>query len=493
MFVMRNFIPFAILATMAQCVAAQGQMTTQKILQSSVAKVDQRYKDVDDAVVMFNRGNAQVAMSLLAKAAKEHPEIPPAEVMYAHLCFGSNKTEAGRAVLEIAVVRQEADPEPWIMLADLAMRAGRLAESDLLFQKGLEKTGYMTGSTRRQKSLQVNAHAGLARIDERRGLWEKAEAHLTRWMELEPDNTVAMQRLASACFSQKKFDQAKATLEKIREKNENQPLPEVVLGILHQKTGQQEESEKMMQEALKKGADDPVTRMAVAEWALTAGKIDMAKENAAEVLKLNADAVRADILNGRIKRFEGDDTGAESIFRKIYDKSPAAFVASNELALSLLAQDNVEKHKQALQYAQVNTGRYKDLRTGRGREAAATLAYGLHRVGQDAAAERVIQKVITSGEVAPQIGYFAAMIYKSRGRLDIAQQLLRKSLDSYIAFPEQESAQKLLDALNTESKNAAEPETKQSAKEAKDAGDSKTAKKTPAKKDSAPKPEATKK
>lgn len=432
--------------------ASLAQMGARQLLQGAVEKVDEKYKDVEDAVMLFGRNNPSAALSLLAKAHKEHPEIPPAEVMYAQLCFAANKVDAGRAVLEIAVVKQEKDPEPWLMLADLAGRGGQLAASQVLFEKALEKTAYAGSNPIRQKSLQVKAHSGLARIDERRGQWDKAEIHLKRWMELDPANKGAMQRLAAAYFSQSKFDDAKSILEKMRAADKNQPLPEVVMGTLHQRMGQAEESEKMMQEALKKGADDAVTRMAIAEWALTAGKVSMAKENAAAVLKLNADATRAEILTGKVKRYEGDDAGAEAIFRKAYNAAPASFVASNELVLALLAQDDEAKHKQALQYAQVNATRYKDIRTALGREAAASFAYGLHKIGQDASAEKVIQQVITGGEVSPQIGYFAAMIYKNRGRLDVAQELLQKSLSSYMSFPEQESAKKLLEALGKEPK-----------------------------------------
>jgi tetratricopeptide (TPR) repeat protein len=433
---------------------ANAQLSARALLQNSVDTIDDRFQDVADAIVLFrDEKNPTAALSLLRKAAREHSEIPPAEVMYAHLCFGASQVDAGRAVLEIAAVNAEDDPEPWIMLADLAMRASRLAEADVLFEKGLEKTAYLTENVRRQQYLSVNAHAGLARLDERRGQWTKAEVHLRRWLELQPDNPDALRRLAAACFSQKKYDESIGMLQKIREKDANQPLPEVVMGILHQKNGQREQASEMMQAALTKASDDPATRMAVAEWALTVGRIRMAKENAAAVLEMNADAVRAEILLGRAQRFEGDNEGAESIFRTVCEKVPASFIASNELALTLLAINDPEKHRQAVQYAQVNAGRYKDIRTAVGQQAAATLAYGLHQIDQTAAADRIIQQVITSGEVSPQTGYFAAVIFKKRGHNDVARQLLQKSLSSYIAFPEQQSAKQLLEELQTDAES----------------------------------------
>ena len=59
--------------------------------------------------------------------------------------------------------------------------------------------------------------------------------------------------------------------------------------------------------------------------------------------------------------------------------------------------------------------------------------------------------MITSGEVSPQIGYFAAVIFRNRGRRDLARQLLQNSLSSYIAFPEQEAAKQLLKEIQAES------------------------------------------
>ena len=423
---------------------AVAQTAVQRLLQNYVDPVDDRYSDVADAVVLFQRNNRSAALQLLQKAAGEHPKLPPAEVLFAHLCFGSGQAAAGHAALESATVRHPQDPEPWIMLADLAMNNGRLAEADVLFRHGLDRTDGLKQNRRRGKWLQTNAVAGLARVSENRGLLSESESWYRRWQELQPENIAVLRALAGVCFRQKKIDDTKELLIQAQKIDSAQLPPDVVLGLFWQKTGNSEEAEKSMRSALKAAPDDSTTRLAVAEWAVTCGRTDLAEQNADHVLKKDPKSGRARMIRGHVLRFQGRHADAEKIFEQLLKEAPAGFSAGNQLALALLAQDGKERHRRALQYARVNADRYKDLKTAAGRTAAATLARGLYLTGQNDAAAALIQKAVSTGEVHPQTGYFAAQIFHSVGQTDAARAVLEKSLASYIAFPEQKEAAELL-------------------------------------------------
>jgi len=151
------------------------------------------YKDVADAIVLFRRGNASGSLALLAKARNEHPELAPSEVMFAHLCFAFDSIDEGRAVLESSVVNQPEDPEAYIMIADLAMRQGRMAESEAMFRKGLDLTDIYDANEVRKRSMRINAHAGIARVFESRRQWDQAEGHLRDWIDLDRKKECGME------------------------------------------------------------------------------------------------------------------------------------------------------------------------------------------------------------------------------------------------------------------------------------------------------------
>ena len=107
----------------------------------------------------------------------------------------------------------------------------------------------------------------------------------------------------------------------------------------------------------------------------------------------------------------------------------------------------MRKHRKALQQAQVLIERNSNLQTPRGRTAAATYAWALHQLGQNAEAQQVIKRVITSGNVSSQASFFAASILHEAGEDEIAKQLLAASLENLIAFPEEKIAEELLKEL----------------------------------------------
>ena len=55
--------------------SATAQISVTQLLRNSVDKVDERYKDVADAIVMFQRNNARVAMALLAGGGMRNGQV----------------------------------------------------------------------------------------------------------------------------------------------------------------------------------------------------------------------------------------------------------------------------------------------------------------------------------------------------------------------------------------------------------------------------------
>ena len=102
--------------------------------------------------------------------------------------------------------------------------------------------------------------------------------------------------------------------------------------------------------ALRNAPKDLATRQAFATWALEKGKLDIAKEQAEAILKLEESDVRryggsnvGHMLHGLVALWEKRWLDAEKDFTPILLQSPNDFGARNNLALALVEQSDSVK------------------------------------------------------------------------------------------------------------------------------------------------------
>ena len=102
-------------------------------------------------------------------------------------------------------------------------------------------------------------------------------------------------------------------------------------------------------------------RRFVAIWALEKGQIAFAKDQAEAALRIEASDSKkyggshlGHVLRGLVGLWEKNWTDAESCFQTILSESPNDFVARNNIALALVEQDDSEKKRRALDYAEAN-------------------------------------------------------------------------------------------------------------------------------------------
>jgi Tfp pilus assembly protein PilF len=430
---------------------ANAQITSESLIGSAVEKLDDRYRDVDDAIVLFQRGNGSGALTLLRTARSNHPELPPAEIMFAQLCFVTGNAQPGHRALEGAVVSSRQDPEAWNMLADLQLREGHLAEAEVLFQKALTVATEFNGNPRRKQQQLINANAGVALTFERRGEWQAAEPYLRAWLQLEPKNSETMQRLAAVLVNTKRFDEAYRILSAQRELDPEQLPPEITLALVYQRLGMQEESYKSIQKAIDLAGREFAAWIAIARWGLQANDLKLARDCAAKALEITPSSIQPELILGMADLLEGQYAAGEQHFRKVNESTPSDFDANNGLALALLAQPDQQKHKQALGYAELNAKTSNDLRTARGRQAASVLAWALFKAGKTQEAGKLIEAALVSGQVSAETGYFAAAILSDLNKKDLARNVLAKALSEPRPFVGRADAEELLKSLDKES------------------------------------------
>ncbi len=424
------------------------QLTTQQLIGSHVEKLGEEFKEVDDAVAAFQQGKFDAARNFLHAARKKHAELQPAEVMQARLFFSIGQIASAQDALERAVADGRSDPDPFLLLADLAFRQRQFTFAELTYDHAESLLAKFQGNKLREKEMQIRLHAGQSQVAALRGLDDKAIEHLQAWIKLEDKNSIPHSRLAKIYFQKKKYSEARQSLTTLAGLDENLQRVEVLMAKMYDEVGKRDWAKKNMELAIQKGPREPRTRIAVGEWALSVGELKMAEESSAAALKIDPKSTRANVLAGRLARHQEDLKAAEKHLRRALELSPGNFAARNQLVLTLADSDQDEMKRLSVEYAQLNVRSHTDLKTRSGREAAVSFAWVLFKQGREADAEKLIQSAIRGGAISSESAYYVAKIMAQRGKKQAAVQILDPVLAMNRNFPRRQAAKKLLAQLS---------------------------------------------
>jgi tetratricopeptide (TPR) repeat protein len=430
------------------------QVTPGALIGQDVAQLGPEAADVERAIARFGQGDVDGARRHFASAWEANSQLPPPDILVARLYRATNNLTEYRKSLDKASAEAPQDPEAFIALGELAFTQQRLAEAVPLFAKGLELCSAYKVNDQRLRVLRVRGLAGTAAVHEQRGQWDQAEQAIHDWIELDPNNTLAQTRLGRSQFEQKKYKEAYATFTKMYEADDSVPRPEVNMAVLYEQSSQKsgneqlhEQAEKLMRLAVERVPDHLETRLAAAQWGLEAGQLDFAKANAQAALNVDPASLPARIAVGAVARHEKDFELAEELFEASHLESPINFAAINNLALTLIEQSDANRRRRALEFAQVNTRLYPDLRLATGREAAVTVAWVLHHFGRHAEAARQLTMAGRAGNLSSESTYYAARILATQGNREGARKLLEQVLLGRQVFPHRDDAERLLEEL----------------------------------------------
>ena len=329
-------------------------------------------KDLQEALNLLQQNRYPEAIKKLEAAKRKYPELSSPHVMMYNWAKQLNQANNARRELELAVRDRPNDPETFLILGDIALNEGRIAEAALDLDKAKQLVEKYSTNTDRKKVLQQFTTSSIAQLAEIRQDWKTAETLLRDFLQSDPKNLIALQRLARAQFQQGQAADAYATLKKSKDidrenatKNKTREAvltPEAIMAKFYfEFEGPQSETpEKWYRSALRKAPDDLPTRREVCIWALGRGMLPFAKEQAEAALRIEqADpALKGSnvgrMLRGVVALWQKDWPEAEKNFQLVILENPSDMVAKNNMALALVEQDDPAKKQKALAYAEGN-------------------------------------------------------------------------------------------------------------------------------------------
>lgn len=425
----------------------QAQITARHLLAPAVSELGPQYQEVEDAIVRFRNRDFDGAKALLEASCKKHPQLAPADVMFAQLMLEANQLLLARNALEEAVRDTPADPEAYIAFGEIALRERRFTEAGLAFNQGLTAVEKYDANPRRKRHLQLRVYAGLIGVASAREAWAEVEKLAAAWLKIDPENTAAMTRLAQAQFHLGRDQEAYKTFGEAFKNDSQITRPEIAMAQLFEQTGKRPNAKKLIDLAIERDPNGLATRITAAQWAIEAGDWELARKNIEAIRKIDAKSLEGLLLTGLLARYEKKYAEAEEAFAAAHLQSPSNPLATNQLALVLIEQSDENKRRRALEYAEMVVRQYNDVAQPDGREAAVTYAWVLYQLGKTNEALQLLERALQSGGISADSAYRAARMAHDQGQREPARRLLQSAVEGKQNFPSRAEAKKLFDKI----------------------------------------------
>ena len=424
---------------------AQAQMTAQTLVGKAVSD-DAQYADINSAIVRFRDRDIVGCRALLERARSNNPKLPPPGVMMAVLWLGVNQLAPARAELDDTAVKFPGDPEPYLILGDLAFQERRVIDADVLFARANDLTGGFTENAKRKRDFEIRCHAGSAAVAEARRQWESARQHLAGWLELDPDNASAHQRMGIVLFQLGKTPESLAAFREAKKLDAKAVQPELALARLHDDAKQREAAQKLIEQAIKAAPQDPAVLLAAAQWYVSRNDLPAATTHAEAALAIDPRSLDAKIVRGAIARVARDYPTAERFFNDAHVQSPGNFPAGNSLALVLVETEDAAARQRALEMAEANVAMHRE-GSPHQVNALTTLAWVYYKLGRREDVEKILSQITQNNQLTTDGAYYIAKLLVDRGERDRARKILEEVLANDAMFPTRADAADLLASL----------------------------------------------
>jgi tetratricopeptide (TPR) repeat protein len=401
--------------------------------------------NVDEAANLFKAKKIEEAYAKLQEAVTKNDKLPPARLMLYRMYLSENRVMEARRTLELAAVENPDHPDIYITFAVQALREGRLTDAWLEYERAkltIQDTKRWNDSQR--KSVMLACLSGMAQTAEARQQWEVARKNYEEVLKLDyPKNQLAGFRSALGrmlFLLDKRDDALKELQQSFTDEPEGDPAG-VAMAKLYTNMAMQEKdaakqkvliakAKEWFEYALKSDPKNYKTHMGYAIWLFDMCYQDktflpLAEEELKEAVKLDPKKFDNRILRGLMYRWTGNYEGAEQEFEAAWKENsdkPDNFFAQNQLVLALVEQKgNPAKMQRAMQLAGENAQKHSQ----RYADAAATYGWVMFKNNRLDEAEKALQMTFQSGQFSPDSLYYLSQVYRYRGKLTEAAEVLK--------------------------------------------------------------------
>lgn len=434
---------------------ATAQITSKTLIGDAVSDPDNaKYSDVSEAIKRYANKDVLGAKQFLESAKRKDDRLPPVNLMMAKLYFLSRQNQNGLAALEATARDDPGDPEPYLLLADQAIAAQQAIQASALYDKAIELIDKYEDNPRRKRKFVIRAHAGRSAVLQRWQDWAQAEADIQKWLEADPDDANAYNRLGFVLFMQGRDEDGSKAFAKAKSLNDELPSPYVSEASMYQRLAMQADDEAKEEEyqnkaeqsfmrAYQEDKESVTTLVAFSEYLIRTGQLDKAAKVLAAARAVDANSFQIQLLSGVLAQMSGDVDAAEKYYVQTLGLSPGNRDANNQLALLLVASDDDSTKARGEAIARNNAKLNPN-----SADVNMTLAWVLRQVGKGGEANEAYQKAIRQGTLSADSTLLLAKLLVEQKRGDVAKGLLENALKREQGiFVNRSQAEALLETL----------------------------------------------
>jgi tetratricopeptide (TPR) repeat protein len=405
-------------------------------------RLPKRTPEIEKALTAFQQRDYDQCLRLLQEAATKNHDIKAPRLILAKLFLLDNQMVRGRATLEQASAESPEEPETYLVLGTLALQDNRVTDALLDYEKALAlvQAGKLPEAPRRE--LLTEIYAGLEIVAERRKDWALAKRSTFAWLQLDAKNGKVRHRFGQALFRAGTQERAYEELQQAVKDDPSLEPPATTMGRLFAEARNSAKATEWMEIGVREAATDARAHAGYANYLLDQEQAEKAKAEAEKAAQLAPDSEEVKVVRGLAAWYLRDYETAERLFQDVYAASPANFLASNYLTLSLIEQSAEGKRRRALELAEINSRLYPNSSA-----ALATVGWVYYRLGRLDDAERSLRAAVSGGYGSSDMAYFLARVLADRNKPDEVKQWLNLALKAPGAFAFRKDARQMLDLL----------------------------------------------
>ena len=321
------------------------------MIPGDLAQNPARKKLVEDAIKAFQDRKAEKTLEIFNQMTASDPYLPPTDLLLASLSFIINDQTTGKVLLERAAAKHPRNLGVSSAFSRLAINQGRVADGSVHLEKlkSLLDDPKVTGEVREFYTRQyldgmIDVAMGQKRFPEARAFLEQQQKKL-------PDSLKVQLVSAELEFWEKNIDKSLEHLRTLKSKNPKARAPESVIATWYNRTGDQANSQKWLQDAATKYPNDPQVQLEYASWAIGQEDFELATASINKAVSASKENGFSRNLKAKIAFAKGSYLDAASHYEAIAAANPKNIDAMNMLALSFIESKDENKRKKALDLA----------------------------------------------------------------------------------------------------------------------------------------------
>jgi len=402
--------------------------------------------ELELAVAAFNASQFAEALEVLKALYEKFPELVPPRIVLAQWFAQANLGTAVRANLEMGTEEVPADPEAFLLLAEISLRQGSLTAAEALLNLASAKLEAYTLNPARKENLTRSLRRVMTDLHEVRQRWTQMEASIAQQIAADGRTSELLRKQGIAIFQQTRDAEAKTILleaDRLDAEAGETGLPaDAVMSQLYNLRGDRDNARQSLEAALVAHPNSREVLALLIQMNVNDDKLEEAKELAEKLLTDDPTSHSFMRLRATIALYLDDYPTAERLFETLLLADPLETQNANGLALALCEQESPDKLRRALAYAIENVQKEPE-----NTEYLGTLGWVLFNAGQLEQAANALRQSAASGQINAATAYYLARLAIRTGQVAEARQLLNAAVQGGTPFAKRRDAMRLLESL----------------------------------------------